>query len=538
MSAIAATRIEETLSGTDWPKVSFAPPRVRSVPTVGRRNRELEHFALFTSQDAGLILDPWEEWYLLKSLKVRPDEKWAAVECGVCVPRQNGKNSILEARELVALFASERKFPGVGARLSVHSAHEAKTAHEGFERLVGLIENCPRLRAKMRGKARQSEGSEVIRLLDGRRIRFRTRTGGGGRGLSGDLLIFDEAMILAETLHQAVWPIVTARPNPQIWYTGSAVDQSSMENGVVFARVRLRGTRGDEDLLYAEWSLDIEHPDAVPSETARDPEIWAQVNPGLDVRLSRRIIAVEQRSLGAHGFAVERLGVGDWPDPDSSSRVISEEAWNAAAAKDSAMLDPVCFAIDVSPDRARSAIAVAGKNADGKDQIEVVKRFRGTAKLVPALKQLTKEHGRRSEIMVDGVGSAASLIPEMEQAKLAVVPVTAGEHARGCGMVYDGIVGDPSESRPPTLVHLDDPALNAAVAGAVKRPLGERWAWSRMNSTVDISPLVAGTLALYGFLRQRQGAPGVYSAAELLAEVGDEEFNESELPALDPEDLE
>ena len=91
----------------------------------------------------------------------------------------------------------------------------------------------------------------------------------------------------------------------------------------------------------------------------------------------------------------------------------------------------------------------------------------------------------------------------MEEEKLNVQPITAGEHARGCGMFFDGIMGDV-----PTVNHLDDPGLNAAVAGAVKRPLGDRWAWSRKDSTIDITTLVSTTLALYGFLRKRlEGQP-------------------------------
>jgi hypothetical protein len=41
------------------------------------------------------------------------------------------------------------------------------------------------------------------------------------------------------------------------------------------------------------------------------------------------------------------------------------------------------------------------------------------------------------------------------------------------------------------------PELSAALAGATKRSLGDAWAWSRRNSAVDISPLVAATLALW-----------------------------------------
>jgi hypothetical protein len=39
--------------------------------------------------------------------------------------------------------------------------------------------------------------------------------------------------------------------------------------------------------------------------------------------------------------------------------------------------------------------------------------------------------------------------------------------------------------------------------GATQRPLGDRWAWSRKNSSIDISPLVAVTLALWGVARQK-----------------------------------
>jgi hypothetical protein len=40
------------------------------------------------------------------------------------------------------------------------------------------------------------------------------------------------------------------------------------------------------------------------------------------------------------------------------------------------------------------------------------------------------------------------------------------------------------------------PAFDAARAGATERPLGDAWAWGRRKSSVDISPLVAATLAV------------------------------------------
>jgi hypothetical protein len=43
------------------------------------------------------------------------------------------------------------------------------------------------------------------------------------------------------------------------------------------------------------------------------------------------------------------------------------------------------------------------------------------------------------------------------------------------------------------------PALDAAVAGAQQRPLGDSWAWARKGLSVDICPLVALTLARWGW---------------------------------------
>ena len=45
------------------------------------------------------------------------------------------------------------------------------------------------------------------------------------------------------------------------------------------------------------------------------------------------------------------------------------------------------------------------------------------------------------------------------------------------------------------LRHIGQGMLTAAVAGAKTRKLGDAWAWDRRGVSVDISPLVAATLA-------------------------------------------
>jgi hypothetical protein len=67
--------------------------------------------------------------------------------------------------------------------------------------------------------------------------------------------------------------------------------------------------------------------------------------------------------------------------------------------------------------------------------------------------------------------------------------VNTPEHGQACGRLVDMVEAG-------TLAHLGSGELRDAVRGAKPRPLGDAWAWSRKNSSVDIAPLVAATLAL------------------------------------------
>jgi phage terminase large subunit-like protein len=157
-------------------------------------------------------------------------------------------------------------------------------------------------------------------LKTGERIRFMTRTKGGGRGHVGDLVVLDEAMILPESMIGALMPTLSARSvlgNPQLWYFGTAVDQAINDNGVVFARIRDRGKRGgDPSLAYFEWSFDAENLWDVTPQMAADPAQWQKANPALGIRISEEHIANELRSMDMRTFCVERGGAGDWPSLD------------------------------------------------------------------------------------------------------------------------------------------------------------------------------------------------------------------------------
>lgn len=458
-------------------------PRFRSVPKGDDR---LGKEAVELAASAGLVLDDWQQDVLVGGLMMK-GERWASFEVGLTVARQNGKGGILEARELAALFLLEE-------RLTIHSAHMVDTAMEAWMRLRALIEDTPELHKQVRAYP-AATGREGITLKNGCRVRFASRTKSGRRGFSCDCLIYDEAMFLPEFAHGATLPVLSARPNPQVWYTGSAVDQTVHENGVVFARVRERGIEGDKKLAYFEWSVGAAHPDQVSDERARDEELQRLANPA--DRISLEYVAQEQRALDARSFAVERLSVGDWPATvQTSGSIIDFELWASLEDQASSVLDPVCFALDKSPD-GKVSIAAAGARADGLLHLEVVENKAGTRWVAERMAELVEKH-EPIAVCADAYGPVASLVTELQQAGVEVKELTAGEHAQACSSLVDAVV----EKR---LRHRGGPLMASAIKGAKTRPLADAWVWSRKNSTVDISPLVAVTLALYGHVTVEAG---------------------------------
>jgi hypothetical protein len=396
-----------------------------------------------------------------------------------------------------------------GETLLVHSAHEFATSQEHFRRVEALIQDTPSLHAQVKDRSgyRHSHGDESINLKNGNRIVFKTRTKQGLRGFAGvSLLVLDEAMIINEFSHGSMMPTLRASQaprGPQLIYTGSAVDQERDDHGLVWARIRERGIRGDDESLgYLEFSVDAEHPDDLTDEQAADPELWFKANPSLGVLISEEHMTREQRSMVPRNFAVELLGVGDWPVTDGSGmKVITLEAWSDVLDTTSVLIDPVCLAYDVSPDR-NSSIVAAGRNEQGLMMVELIACRPGTGWLVQRLIELYQAH-EIAEVVCDGFGPSAAIASRIDEAGITVRRMDSGDYGKACGLFVDH-VGEK------TLRHIGQQELDAAVKGASTRTLVDRWAWSRTKSTVNISPLVAATLALWSATENDVGEVSIF----------------------------
>jgi hypothetical protein len=186
------------------------PPRFQHTPlfhsSAGRDAVDLAAFA-------GLELDPWQCDVLEGALGMTASGRWAAMEVAVIVPRQSGKGSILEARQLFGLYLNRRD------ELQTHTAHRFDTCLDHFRRVRSLIEGNDELLSKVKS-IRDSNGKESVELKDGKRLLFKARSKGSGRGFSGDVVYLDEAFYL-QGLGDML-PSLSARQDPQIWYTSSA----------------------------------------------------------------------------------------------------------------------------------------------------------------------------------------------------------------------------------------------------------------------------------------------------------------------------
>lgn len=504
MSADSGVRLRP-----DTPLIGSQTPRILSVPwyrriDTGRWDGTEDQVALdFRSaagqecielaEEAHLDLDIWQQLSLHHSLAEDDEGRWTSLDVAINVARQNGKGGFLEARQLgeVILF---------GGKLVIHTAHQFNTAQESFLRLDQIIEGCGSISRRVR-HVRRSHGEEGFAFHNGARIRFLARGGDSGRGFSGDLVIMDEAMKLRAGPIGALMPVLSARPNPQLVYTGSAgLGEESEQLALLRARALAEGGEPDQSLTYIEHSIDPHVKECERDERERivctqhddreDPMSAARANPALGIRIRLSYVEQERVAMRADLYDRERLGVGDYPAvTDETWSVIPKDVWEALTDARSRPDGTKAFAVDMTPERSHTSISVAVEAGDAT-HLEVIENRPGSEWTVERAVELNAKWRPRCWV-VDLKGPAGSLVKPMRDEGLLVVTPTAQQMAQACGGLYDAVAAA-------AVQHLGQAPMATALAGAKKRDLGDAWAWARKIEGVDISPLVASTLAMWG----------------------------------------
>jgi hypothetical protein len=434
--------------------------------------------AVDLAASCGLILDDWQRWCLEGMLSERADGSWAAKQATLILPRQNGKNSILEALELAGLFLFNEK------RI-IHTAQLASTAADHQRRMVELIRGNDELEAVCQFYF--ANGKEaIVRNDTGQRLEFSTRGKRIARGGSPARIVFDEALFLNDAEQNAIMPAMSAQSMneegaPQFIYTSSA----PLPESLVLHRVRKAGIDGTANsAFFAEWSC--------PAGTdPADRDAWYEANPGMGIRISEEwVYETEFLTMSPEGFATERLGVVLGEDGGPSEL----PEWPTRLDAKSQMVGKPAIAVDVAPDLSWFTIGVAGPTVEKRTHVEIVDRVTSASDAVAILAKMHQVH--KVPVHLDPRAAAAALIPDLLERKVPVVEITTTDLIKACAHLKQLVRED-------QLRHRGQLPLDAAVQGAGVRAVGEGWAWARRVSTVDISPLMVVTLAAWASRNDR-----------------------------------
>ena len=415
----------------------------------------------------------------------------AAFEVAVVAARQQLKTGLLKQAALAWLFLFD-------VPLTVWSAHEFATAIEAQQDIIGLIDGCADLSKHVR-KVTVAAGQNAIELRSGARLIFRARTSGGGRGLTGDRIILDEAFALQPMHLGALLPTLTSVPDPQIVYGSSA----GLLRSDVLRAVRDRGRVGSERLAYAEWLADrrecesqaCSHKPGVEGCALDDRTLWAQscfVSARRDPELET--VASLRRSLPSDEFAREMLG---WWDDPAGDGVFQLDRWDDLAVDVDDLLDAtdeVVFGVDVSPGHDWSAI-VAGSALDERVLVELTNAD-GVFDHRPGMDWLSNRIRDLAELMPSAVFAFAAgsgfeaLVPELERDGIALRRVLRRDVAAACGYFMELVQSG-------RLAHLGQDDLTESVMAARTKTVGESAVvWVR-SGLADLSPTYAASLAAW-----------------------------------------
>lgn len=489
------------------PPPRFGTPRHPDRATLG-------HQVGAIAARLGAPLMPWQQLVADVVMEIDPVTGGLVYgEVDLTVPRQSGKSTLVWAMLVHRLLVHAR---GRGVQRGMYLTKDLIAARGKLRddfaamlrRETGSFTEVPTGRV---GPTRPTEwrlslNNNDTRLVFGGgglvKVVAPTETAGHGDVL--DLVVVDEAFDHeTDAVEVGVRPTQATRADAQMWVVSTAGHgrSSYLWRKVVAGRRAVQRGEG-ATVAFFEWSADeVDDPG--------DPETWRACSPALGVTIEERFLAEEwdraQRG-GLEGVDLfRRSWLNQWPvtpvlEGEEVEGVFAAGEWAACHDESVGPGDPVAVAFDVTPDQAHASVAVAGvADEAGRVGLEVVEHGHGTGWVIDRVLSLKERH-EVCVVVCDRSSPAAALLQRAERAGISVVTASSAEHAQACGALAADVTDGRVRVR-------SQPVLEAAVAGAQTRPVTDAWVWSRTRSSVDVSPLVAVTLARWGLLRAPDDAP-------------------------------
>lgn len=461
------------LKGSQEPRIKIEPQRVST---------DGDDAALLMSA-YGYKLDPWQQLVLDCWLGMDESGRYTMTSAGLALPRQNGKNVCLEAREFFGLVIKGEKI--------LHTAHQVRTSKKSFRRLAAMFtdKSHPEITDIVKN-IRYTNGEECIELDNGGSIEFSARSRQAARGFDGiSLVVYDEAQELTDDQVEAIMATLSASSTGtrQIIYTGTPPYPGCP--GDVFRRRRTVCTAdpGKHDAWH-EWSVAA---DSIADIKTDDTGLWYMANPALGLRLSEDFTGEELRSMSKDGFARERLG---WWSPvleHKEDTAIPVAAWDACKSAETKPEGKTAYGVKFTADGAEVVLCGAVIPQDGVARVSMIQRKptgHGTQWLADWLNEREK---KAACVVIDGRNGADVLvdkISEVWRVKGSVIRPGGRDIVAAAGTLCDAVT-----ERTVTW-YAGQEALRESAVNSTKRPISGGWGFGGENS----APIEAAALALWG----------------------------------------
>lgn len=420
-----------------------------------------------------LILDPWQSDILCDWMALSKNGKWLSKTCGGSVPRQNGKTGLIQGRAEAGMLMYNEQV--------IYTAHLQKTATETFEEMASFFDS-----AKLRKYVKDIKtalGREQIILNSGARVKFLARTRNGGRGQHGDLLIFDEAQEVDESVQASFIPAISASLNPQTIYVGTPPEPES--TGTVFRTIRDRALAGKTDkTAWFEFSVK-----SIGDVT--DQKRWAETNPALGRRIMLSTIEGECEQMPPDTFARERLG---WWTPiveQKADLAIDKQAWSECCSNETKPEGKTAYGVKFTPDGSMVCLCGAVLPQDGPARISLIEQKPTGYGIQWLADWLNDRYLKASCVVIDGRNGVDVLVDKITSTwryKGSVIRPSTKDVIAAVGTLTNGI------NEKTVTWYEQQEALNESAITSIKRPIGGGFGFGGDFS----APIEACSLALWG----------------------------------------
>lgn len=463
------------MRGNQVPRIMVEPRRVMT---------DGEDAALLM-ESYGCNLDSWQKLVIDAWLGRDESGKYNVASAGLSLPRQNGKNVCLEAREFYGLVINGEKI--------LHTAHQVRTSKKSFRRLVAMFtdKRHPEI-TRIVKNIRYTNGEESIELDNGGLIEFSARSRQAARGFDGiALVVFDEAQELVDEQIEAIMATLAASSTGtrQIIYAGTPPYPNCP--GTVFRRKRsgVLTKPGAHDCWH-EWSINVKR---LEDLNCNDKKLWYETNPALGIRLDEEFTQNEHDTMSPDGFARERLGWWQSSLEEANDYAIPKELWDSAASEELKPEGKTAYGVKFSSDGSEVCLCGAVIPKEGKARITLIERKPtgyGTQWLADWLNQ---RYNQACCVVIDGKNGVDVLVDKITPVwryKGSVVKPRSTDMIAAVSFLIDELTEENV-----TWYKKQDMLRDSAIT-STKRKIGNGGGWGFGGD--DSTPIEACALALWG----------------------------------------